>query len=128
MSLIVRQVGEQSLIDVEDPRVLTIAAELHGLTERQRVIRNDPRVGRVPVADHVLLDEFDAPGRNAGPAPGVIGLNGKSPAVAVEVVVCPEFSAVGDVFVRRDLEDGLGQGGGDCDKDDEEEEEAGGGH
>lgn len=102
MRLIVGKIGEQSLIDVEDPSVLTISSDLNPPSEAQRVIRDGCRVGQVPVAGHVVLDEGDAPGRNAGPGSSVVGLDGESPAVAVEVIVRDAVS------FRRHLDDGLG--------------------
>lgn len=126
MGLVIRQVGEKSLINVEDPSVLPVAGDLQRPRKRQRVPGDDHRVGPVPVAVHVVLHVTPASGRNLLPVSGVVRLDGESPAIAVQNVV------VGDSITRRqDLDDALGKSVGDLaeEEEDREDESTGaGGH
>ena len=114
MGLVVRQVRDQSLIDVEHPHVPPVSSDLHRLREGERVLGHDLRVRRVPLAGHVVLHEALAPRRNGGPVPGVVGLDGEPPAVAVQIVIYPDFAVSGDQLDYR-----MGNSGGD--KAEEEE-------
>lgn len=90
MGLIVREVGEERLVDVEDPRVHPVGGDLDGLRELQRVLGDSGRVRQVPVPGNVVLDEVQAPRGDGIPFPGVVGLDGELPALAVEGVAVPE--------------------------------------
>lgn len=70
----------------------------------------------VPFAGHVVLHEALAPLGNGGPDPEVVGLDGEPPAVAVEIVVNPDFAVAGD-----NLDDRVGNSGGDNAEEEEED-------
>ena len=98
MELVVGQVGEQSLIDIENPSVASAIGNLNGLRKRHRVLRHDLRVVPVLVSGHVVLHELHAPRRNGRPVTGVICLDGEPPAFAVYIVVYADLAVVGDDF------------------------------
>lgn len=112
MELVVGQVGEQSLIDIENPPVASAIGNLNGLRKPQRVLRHDLRVVPVPVSGHVVLHKLHAPRRNVRPVTGVICLDGEPPAFAVYIVVYADLAVVGDDFsgggnqVEEDREEG----------------------
>lgn len=90
MSLVVGEVGEERLVDVEDPRVPPVGGDHNGLCELQRVFADDCGVREVPVPGHVVLDELLAPRGDGRPFSSVVGLDGEPPAIAVEAVFIPE--------------------------------------
>lgn len=124
MGLVVRQIGEQRLVDVEHPGVAPVAGDLRGPGELRRVVRDDRRVRRVAVAAHVGGDELLAPRRDLGPAPGVVRLDGEPPALAVEAVVPEDLPVAGERRLRVEADERLRRGGG-READEEEEEEGG---
>lgn len=126
MGRVVGQIGEQGLVDVENPDVLAIAGNLHRLGERQRVVGRELRVRPVPVAGHVILYPLHAPVWNRHPDSGVVGLDGESPAITEEDIVSGELG--GAAAIRRDSDEGIGKGARNEGEREGEEEKAAGIH
>ncbi|KAL6006049.1 hypothetical protein ACLOJK_040094 [Asimina triloba] len=82
-----RQVGEQRLIDVENPDILAVAGDLHVLRVFQRESRDRLGIRRIPAPIHVRRHTADTPRRNLHPCSGVVRLHSESPAVAEDLVV-----------------------------------------
>ncbi|GFS33626.1 HAD superfamily, subfamily IIIB acid phosphatase [Actinidia rufa] len=75
---VVRHIGEQRLVDVENPGVLAVSGDLHRIRKRQRASGGDVRVGPEPVTGHVLLHVLLATRRDLTPRSGVVGLDGEN--------------------------------------------------
>nr|GMC65370.1 hypothetical protein ACMD2_12233 [Ipomoea batatas] len=127
MSLVVRNVRQQRLINIEHPSILPVAGDTHSPRERQRSVRHGIGIGAEPVAGHVILYEYLTSLRDQSPAGSVISLDGELPALAIQIVISRDFPATdypidGEEVAefRREGENGLGSR---CGKQWEEDEE-----
>lgn len=82
MNLVIRQIGKKSLVNIKHPCVLSVTNNLRALGKFHGVTGNDVGVRPVPLSSEVVFHELYTPGRNTLPHPGVVGLDGESPAVA----------------------------------------------
>ena len=98
---VVWKIREESLVHVENPRILAL-----GRRDRERarvldgLVGDDVGVRGVPGPIHVILYEFDAAWRDGLPDPGVVVFDGKLPTFAVKIVAVDECHAVGDLRDR----------------------------
>lgn len=79
---IIGEIGEESLVDVENPRVLPVAAERHTPRELLRLFGDHFEVDRVPLPGHVLLHVLRAFLRNRPPRAQVVRLPRHAPRAA----------------------------------------------
>lgn len=118
MDPVVIKIGQQRLVNVEDPDVLPVTGDLDRMRERDGLPGGNFRVRGVPVAVHVALDEAKALLRDQLPWAGVVRLHRQPPAVAEATAVFFFLAARG---VSQDLtglfkdgtEEGLAIGSGD---------------
>nr|GMC63508.1 hypothetical protein ACMD2_12233 [Ipomoea batatas] len=115
MSLVVRNVRQQRLINIEHPSILPVAGDTHSPRESQRSVRHGIGIGAEPVAGHVILYEYLTSLRDQSPAGSVIGLDGELPALAIQIIISRNFPVTdypidGEEVAefRREGENGLG--------------------
>lgn len=121
---VIGEIRQQRLVHVEDPGVLAgLGAEWDRHIPRvlDGVSGDGAAVRRVPGSVHVLLDVFDAASGDRLPVPGVIGLRGELPALAIEAVPVSDALRVGNL--RHYPEQALGMGRRRCEGGDEWEGE-----
>lgn len=123
MGVVVGQVGEERLVDVEDPGVPAVAGDLDAGGEGEGVGGDHVRVGGVAVAGAVALHRPEAPLGDGAPGAGVVRLHREPPALAEQLVVPPPPAAAGDHAEDRGSGGG---GGGDGEEGEGQEEEAAG--
>lgn len=86
---VVRNIREQCLINVENPRILPVAGNSQSSGVRHRTVGDGLQLRLVPFAGDVFLHEIHALLRNPGPAAGIIRLHCEPPALAVQVKASP---------------------------------------
>jgi hypothetical protein len=79
---IVGEIGEGRLVDIEDPDLLAVAAQLEALGVGDGLVDDDAGVPAVVAAEHVVADVALAAGRHRRPIALVVRLHGQAPAVA----------------------------------------------
>jgi hypothetical protein len=82
MGGIVGEIGEGRLVDIEDPDLLAVAAQLEALGVGDGLVDDDAGVPAVVAAEHVVADVALAAGRHRRPVALVVRLHGQAPAVA----------------------------------------------
>lgn len=93
MGGVVRNIGEQGLVNVENPGVSPVAGDPSRLGVRRRVIGNGLQLRTVEIAGDVVLHEIHALLRHSCPSAGVVGLHREPPAMAEQIGAPP---AAGD--------------------------------
>lgn len=128
MGGVVRNIGQQGLVNVEDPGVPSVAGYRSSLGVDRRIVGNGLQIRLVQIAGDVILDEIHALLRHPAPGAGVVGLHRVAPAIAVQVRSPPMAGdGVGgqkDLPFRRNLDDGWGRPSGPGAEDDDERNEA----
>jgi len=76
---IIGEIGEQGLINVENPRVFAIVTEFHTLGILLRLLGHHLQIHQVPFPRHVLLDELRALLRHRLPLAQVVRLPSHAP-------------------------------------------------
>lgn len=128
MGGVVRNIGQQGLVNVEDPGVPSVAGDHRCLGVNRRIVGDGLQIRLVQIAGGVILDEIHALLRHPAPGAGVVGLHREAPAIAVEVSSSPTGGdGVGGqkgLPFRRNLDDGWGRPSGPGAEEDDERNEA----
>ena len=83
---VVRKIGQESLVDVENPSVFAVAGgEIDGAREDRSLFGDSLEIGDVAFAQHVVLDVVSALRRNRAPRGEVVCLRRESPARAMQI-------------------------------------------
>lgn len=114
MGGVVRNIGEQGLINVENPGVPPIAGDHRCLGVNGGIVGDGLQIGLVELADDVILHETQALLRNPAPGTGIVGLDREPPAIAIQVIVVPAGGVGGQncLLLRRDLDGRWGRPSG----------------
>lgn len=89
MGGVVGNIGEQGLVNVENPGVSPVAGDPDGLGVRRRIVGDSLQLRTVEIAGNVVLHEIQALLRYPGPSTGVVGLHREPPAIAEQVGAPP---------------------------------------
>lgn len=98
---VVRKIGEQSLVNVEDPRILPIPAQFHAARKDSGLARHPIEIEAVRFAQQVVPHVIRALLRDRLPRIDIVGLDGESPAIALQ----PDLSLVDLLRARGVFDD-----------------------
>ena len=80
---VIGKIGQESLVDVENPNIFAVAGELDAAREDRSLFRDSLQIDGVTSTHHVVLHVIGALRRNRAPRREIVGLRRESPARAI---------------------------------------------